>query len=74
MKVHYNNALRPDRFVVCSCGIASDLLPATVDPALVTCKNCLKRMGTPTRPDPYPVYPVVFMFGNTVRPWGAKRK
>lgn len=69
MKIHYNNALRPDRAVVHACGIDGKLIPATIDHALVTCKNCLKRMGSPARPDPYPDPPVIFMFGETVMPW-----
>lgn len=72
MKVHYNNALAPEKRIVFACGLTGTLKPATTDPDLMTCRNCRKRMGTPKRPDPYPDPAVIFMFGDTVMPWRSR--
>lgn len=45
MKVHYNNALRPDLYSVPVCHPAGDGHATTTDISQVTCRNCLRRLG-----------------------------
>lgn len=69
MKVHYNNALQPDRNIVFACSIGGESIPATTDPALVTCGNCKRRMGNPPRPAPYPSIAIICFLGGKVVPF-----
>ena len=73
MKIHYNNALRSFFDIVPVCGIEPrDMLPATKVPQLVTCKRCIKTMGLPPCPEPYPKPAVFFMFRGEILPWVEK--
>ena len=69
MKIHYNNALNPNKHIVFACSIGGRMIPATTDPALVTCGNCKKRMGKLKKPSKPPVPAIVVWDGEKLVKW-----